>query len=115
MRGPIVSNTGPRRYLVCEFDQGTADEHAALLAHLAGHAPLVCAVHSGGKSLHGWFNVEGQDEEKTRGFFRYAVSLGADPATWTRSQFVRIPGGRRDNGKVQVVCYLNPRLAVKTV
>src|SRR5690349_17937377 len=35
------------------------------------------------------------------GSFAYAVSLGADPATWTRSQFVRMPGGRRDNGKVQ--------------
>ena len=84
-----------------------------LLVHLASHAPLVCAVHSGGKSLHGWFNVEGEDEEKTRRFFRYAVSRGADPATWTRSQFVRMPRGTRDNGKVQAVCYLNPRLAAK--
>ena len=25
----------------------------------------------------------------------YAVSLGADPATWTRSQFVRMPFGIR--------------------
>ena len=75
---------------------------------MAGHAPLVCAVHRGGKSLHGWFNVEGENEEKARGFFRYAVSLGADPATWTRSQFVRIPAGRRDNGAVQMVCYLDP-------
>ena len=68
--------------------------------------------------LNGYDGAEGQDEEKTRGFFRYAVSLGADPATWTRSQFVRMPGGRRDNGKVQLVCYLNPvgvRLAAKRV
>ena len=113
-----LANTGPRRYLVCEFDQGTPDEHAALLAHLASHEPLVCAVHSGGKSLHGWFHVEGQHEKKIQRFFRYAVSLGADPATWTRSQFVRMPGGRRENGKVQMVCYLNPdrvRLAGKRV
>lgn len=48
-----LSNTGPRRFLICEFDTGTTDEHAALLLHLAGYAPLVCAVHSGGKSLHG--------------------------------------------------------------
>ena len=35
-----------------------------------------------------------------------------------RSQFVRMPGGRRDNGKLQAVCYLDPdgiRLAEKTV
>lgn len=89
-------------------DQGTPDEHAALLVELADFAPLVCAVHSGGKSLHGWFAVRGQPEEKVRRFFSYAVMLGADPATWTRSQFVRMPGGRRDNGNLQAVCYCNP-------
>ena len=28
-------------------------------------------------------------------FFRYAVSLGADRATWTRCQLVRMPDGTR--------------------
>jgi hypothetical protein len=102
-----LSNTGPRRFLVAEFDTGTTDEHAALLIHLAGYAPLVCAVHSGGKSLHGWFFVAGQSEERVLKFFRYAVSLGADRATWTRSQFVRMPDGTRDNGKRQTVYFLN--------
>ena len=59
--------------------------------------------------------MEGQDEEKTRGFFATPFSLGADPATWTLSQFVRMPGGKRDNGKVQLVCYLDPRLAARRV
>ena len=40
-------------------------------------------------------------------FFRYALSLGADPATWTRCQFVRMPDGRRDNAKRQTVFFLN--------
>jgi hypothetical protein len=40
-------------------------------------------------------------------FFRYAVSLGADRATWTRCQFVRMPDGARDNGSRQTVFYLN--------
>jgi len=102
-----LSNTGPRRFLVVEFDTGTTDDHAALLIHLAGYAPLVCAVHSGNKSLHGWFFVAGQPEEKALKFFRYAVSLGADYATWTRSQFVRMPDGTRDNGKRQTVFFLN--------
>ena len=92
-----LSNTGPRRFLICEFDTGTTDQHAALLIHLAGYAPMVCAVHSGGKSLHGWFFVEGEPEDRILKFFRYAVSLGADPATWPCSQFVRMPDGRRDN------------------
>lgn len=94
-----LSNTGERRFLICEFDTGTADEHAALLLHLGTFAPLVCAVHSGGKSLHGWFFVHGQPAAKVEKFFRHAVSLGADRATWTRSQFVRMPDGTRDNGE----------------
>jgi hypothetical protein len=102
-----LANTGPRRFLICEFDSGTADEHAAILIHLAGFAPLVCAVHSGGKSLHGWFFVAGQSDIKIERFFRYAVSLGADRATWTRSQFVRMPDGTRDNGNRQTVFFLN--------
>lgn len=102
-----LANTGPRRFLVCEFDTGTADEHAALLLHLGEYAPLVCAVHSGNKSLHGWFYVHGQPEMKVERFFRHAVSLGADRATWTRSQFVRMPDGTRDNGNRQIVFFLN--------
>jgi hypothetical protein len=102
-----LSNTSERRFLVCEFDSGTPDEHAALLLHLATFAPLVCAVHSGGKSLHGWFFVAGQCDDKILKFFRYAVSLGADRATWTRSQFVRMPDGIRANGNRQTVYFLN--------
>lgn len=103
-----LDNTGPRRFLVVEFDTGTADDHAALLLHLAARAPLALAVHSAGKSLHGWFYCADQEEELTRRFMRYAVSLGADPATWTRSQFVRMPDGTRDNGQRQTVYFFNP-------
>lgn len=102
-----LSNTGNRRFLICEFDTGPADEHAALLLHLGTFAPLVCAVHSGNKSLHGWFYVQGQPDVKVEKFFRYAVSLGADRATWTRSQFVRMPDGTRDNDNRQTVFFLN--------
>jgi len=102
-----LSNTGERRFLVCEFDSGTIDEHAAVLLHLAGYAPLVCAVFSGRKSLHGWFFVHRQPEEKVLKFFRYAVSVGADPRTWTRSQFVRLPDGTRSSGERQTVFFLN--------
>ena len=93
---------------VAEFDQGNVDAHAALLLHLAAHAPLALAVHSGIKSIHGWFYCLGQPEEKLRRFMRYAVSLGACTSTWSRSQFVRMPDGLRDNGKRQVVYYFNP-------
>jgi hypothetical protein len=69
---------------------------------------MVVAVHSGGKSIHGWFSCSGKPEERLRRFMRYTVRLGADPATWTRSQFVRMPDGKRDNGKPQRIFFFNP-------
>jgi hypothetical protein len=103
-----LENTGPRRYLVVEQDQGTIDEQAAVLIHLAKFAPLASVVHSGNKSLHGWFYCAGQPEEQLLWFMRQFVELGADRATWIRSQFVRMPDGSRANGNRQTVFYLNP-------
>jgi hypothetical protein len=102
-----LSNTGPRRFLVVEQDSGTPDEQASVLVHLAERAPLALAVHSGSKSIHGWFSCEGEPEERWHTFMRYAVSLGADHATWTRSQFVRMPDGTRESGARQTVYFFN--------
>jgi hypothetical protein len=77
---------------------------------LAERAPLVIAIHSGSKSIHGWFRAAGQTEERLWRFMGDAVSLGADCATWTRSQFVRIPDGTRDNAKHQTVYFFNPEV-----
>jgi hypothetical protein len=130
-----LSNTGPRRFLGVECDfsicardgktetplaplirtlanQGitVADMCASILMHLAHLGPLTCATYSGGKSYHGSFFVEGETEDKIMRFFRYAVSLGADPLTWTKSQFVRMPDGMRDNGNRQTVYFYSPGL-----
>jgi len=105
-----LENTGQRRFLVIEQDSGSVDEQSAVLLHLAARAPLALALHSGSKSIHGWFYAAGQPEERLRVFMRYAVSLGADPATWTRSQFVRMPGGTRADGNPQVVYFFNPKV-----
>lgn len=105
-----LANTGTRRFLVIEQDQGTPDEQAAILLHLGERAPLVLAVHSGGKSIHGWFYCGSKSEEFLERFMAGCVELGADPATWNRSQFVRMPGGTRDNGAVQTVYFFNPDL-----
>jgi hypothetical protein len=104
-----LANTGPRRFLVVEFDQGTFDQHAAVLWHLANYAPMVMVVHSGNKSAHGWFYCANDPESAVEKFFRYAVSLGADHATWTRCQLVRMPDGQRDNGTRQRVVFFNPK------
>lgn len=103
-----LENTGRRCFIICEFDKGTVDQQASLLLHLASYAPMVLVVHSGGKSLHGWFYCYKYPEDRVKRFMAYAVSLGADQATWTRSQFVRLPGGLRDNGNRQVVHLFNP-------
>jgi hypothetical protein len=107
-------NTGRRQYLVVEQDAGTLDEQAGVLMHLADRAPLLLALRSGGKSLHGWFDCREQPEEIISRFFRYAVSLGADKALWTPCQFCRMPDGlrRRPDGSTarQSVLYWNPQL-----
>jgi len=125
-----LSNTGPRRFLIVEFDfdASNSDEEArllerlaaerrdvrdlcaALLLHLAEKAPLVLAVHSGGKSVHGWFYCADVPEEKVLCAFNYAVSLGADRANWTRAQFARMPDGLRENGRRQTVYFFNPEV-----
>lgn len=104
-----LDNTGARRYAVVEFDEGSYDDHAALIWHLGTFFPLVLAVHSGGKSLHGWFWVEGDSDDDVFKFYRYAVSIGADYHTFLKSQFVRMPDGRRANGRRQEVFYFNPK------
>ena len=104
-----LSNTGDRRFLVIEQDSGTPDEQAAILLFLARTAPLVLAVHSGSRSIHGWFYCAGRSEDTLRGFMRRAVTLGADPLMWTRSQFTRMPGGSRDNGNQQTVYFFKPQ------
>ena len=105
-----LENTALRRFLVIEQDLGNVDEQSAILLHLAERAPLALAVHSGSKSIHGWFFAAGQLEERLRVFMQYAVSLGVDRATWTRSQFVRMPGGTRADGNLQVVYFFNPQI-----
>jgi hypothetical protein len=90
------------------------DAGCALLLHLVTLQPTLAVVcHSGGKSVHGWFRVAELDESKQREFMELAVSLGADHATWLRSQFVRIPDGLRDTGVRQAAFYLNPQEAIR--
>jgi hypothetical protein len=105
-----LDNTGPRRFLVIEFDKAPSfDEQAAIILYLGSYAPLAMVVYSGNKSCHAWFFIEGTDEKLLeQRFMACAIRLGADPATWTRCQFVRMPDGLRDNGTRQTVYFLNP-------
>jgi hypothetical protein len=70
---------------------------------------MALVVFSGGKSLHGWYYVANASEKEVEKFFEYAVSIGADPATKTINQYVRMSGARRlDNEALQAVYYFNP-------
>jgi hypothetical protein len=40
----------------------------------------------------------------------YAHALGADPVTWSRHQFVRMPDGTRESGRRQTVWFFNPEV-----
>jgi hypothetical protein len=127
-----LDNTGPRHFLVMEFDFTAIDEAGnptvwapfiedwkaagisiadacmALIMQLARSAPLVLIVSSAGKSLHAWFRALGRDEAKLYAWMRYAVRLGACHSTWVPSQFVRLPDGVRYPGKRrQEILYFN--------
>lgn len=104
-----LDNTGPRRFLVVEFDQGSADSQAAIILYLAERMPLTMALHSGGKSLHAWFYCANIPESRIQKYMRWAVALGADAATWNRCQAVRMPEATRNNGNRQTVYFYNPK------
>jgi hypothetical protein len=106
-----LNNTASRRYLVIEFDNGDQDSQVARLIHLADYGPLALVLHSGGKSVHGWFRAEGIEEGQLREFFSYAVRLGADPMLWVRCQMVRLPDGyRTGTQKCQRVYFFDPEM-----
>lgn len=100
-----LANTGPRRWLVIEFDAGSREEQVGLHWSLREVAvamkwPLLCLMlSSGGKSVHGWYGPV-ESEEQARALMEFAVLLGADPATWNRCQLVRLPAGRRGEAPV---------------
>lgn len=101
-----LTNTGPRHYLITEWDWGTADAHLRMIQHLRQFGTLAAVVNSGGKSTHGWWDCRGEDESAVKEFFNYAVTLGADTRLWLRSQFCRMPAGLRGNGNRQDVLFL---------
>jgi len=109
-----LDNTGPRQHVVVEIDDPSIskDQQAGILNHLAQFAPLVMVVDSGNKSIHGWYACHGVADKMVEDFFRIAVSLGADRATWARCQLVRMPNGKRrfadGSDRLQSIVYFNP-------
>jgi len=98
-------NVHHRRHLITEIDDpGLSPEmQARIITYLATKTdsvtkttiPLIAVVHSGGKSLHAWWRVEGLPVEQIIAFFSVACFLGADPTLWDIAKWVRMPGGTR--------------------
>lgn len=90
-----------RIYLVVESDVLTKPEIGAVFQLMRDlfRMKLYAVVDTGGKSLHGWFEMPQKNEwlEQLKAFL---VPLGCDPATFKPSQPVRIPGAKR-NDKTQ--------------
>ena len=99
------------RHLVIEFDtHDTREQQAAVLSSLSTSAhPLILAVWSGGKSIHGWYDVSSLTPYQRLVFFRHAVYLGADRSLWDRAKLVRMPGGIRSTGQRQPILYFKPK------
>lgn len=104
-----LENTGPRMFFVLDFDEPPPEHHASIIRHLAQFRSPALILSSGGKSLHGWFPIFPGKSCKNVLFERLAIGLGADSVLFrNRSQFVRMPNGTRENGKMQEVAYLDP-------
>lgn len=107
------SNIALRRHLVVEFDtEPELSNQARLHAALSSIIPCALVVYSGGKSLHGWYNVETVNLEEQTYFFSQAALMGCDTSLWDTCKWVRMPGGLRDNGQRQLVLYIDEEAGV---
>jgi hypothetical protein len=118
-------NVGRRKFIVYECDDTSLvfDQKAALIKCLQDKtgAKLRMIVHSGGKSLHAFFDAS-EDEELNWEFMSVAVRYGGDPDMYRPEQQSRLPNAFRlskDNStplldgngnKIRQTClYLDPR------
>ena len=105
--------TGERKYIVIESDDESLsfEEKASLIRYLRDEAKaeLKMIVHSGGKSLHGWFNATGNPKHDWE-FMKVACILGSDPRMWLPEQLARTPNAvRGKNNLIQKTLYFDHR------
>lgn len=99
-----AANFKRRRFVIAEFDGGESkEEQTRLLQALSCLAPLKLVVDSGGKSLHGWFDLAGWKESAMVEHFGRCAVLGADISRWDICGWVRMPGGLREGRRQKIV------------
>ncbi|MFZ3377358.1 MAG: hypothetical protein WA183_17565 [Chthoniobacterales bacterium] len=102
-------NVLERKYFVVESDELNHHQVKRVFRYLEDEQGLkLCAIVStGGRSLHGWFEMPNVDEAALAEWAALLVGLKCDPATLRPSQPVRLPGCiRRDTGRPQELLYL---------
>jgi len=99
-------NIANLHYLVVESDTLAKDEIGAVFAYLNNRLRynLHAIIDTGGKSLHGWFDVPPNKTLENR-LKAGLTAFGCDPKLFTYSQPVRVPGAWR-NGKLQRIVWL---------
>jgi hypothetical protein len=66
-----------RRWMIIEGDEGSLEQQFWIHKQLdQRYGNLGCLVYSSGKSLHGWYFVEGWSEEECFELFAQAIDLG---------------------------------------
>ncbi len=110
-RPRAASNTGPRRWVVCDFDVPPPEWHPSIIGALSEYGSPNLILNTGGKGLHAWFPIGNTPPEAVQTFEELAAELGADPALLgdaKRCQWMRTPNAVRDNGRRQDVLFWNP-------
>ena len=101
-------NAGSLRFQVVDLDdESDFDDQTRILWHLKEFLPMVMALHTGGKSLHGWFYAEGCPDERLSSFKSRAALLGADTSLYRPEQAARTPNQMRDTENRQEVWYFD--------
>lgn len=73
-------------------------------------AKIRMVVHSGGKSLHAWVDINGKDATELQAFFRELTPLGVDHRGRLPEQQFRLPNGyRSDRQARQNLIFWNPQ------
>ncbi len=100
------ANVVARRYLVVESDSLTKPQTLALFWWCRRYLKMRAIVDTGGKSLHGWFDVRGVSSRVIEELAMILPELGADPALFRDAQPCRLPGWQRTPGRFQRLLFL---------
>lgn len=107
------ANVKARPYMVLEMDSkddALIERFTTFALELAKFVPLALAVHTGGKSVHFWYDARDAKPADVSAVFALACLHGADKAMAVKSQIARMPNvSASEEGRgAQRVLYYDP-------